>query len=298
MPLITLDTGETVRLGRNRPKAIFEIDRYVIVVGQDDSVKVKPKFSAHYDYKLDVDPAPYTDWSPKALAALARMYLNDTKGCCVIAGKGHSVGIWSGNETGTPIQATDDEIDQNYTSICGPGDQGCNISDVLDAMKAGKFIMAGQPAKIDDYAAVDNSNQNLVMVALEVFGPLTIGVNLTSDCTNAGPGVMWNFAGSIVGGHDVSCYATTAQGVLVSTWGKVGTCIPWAVFQKKVTSEAGVEECWAMLAPTWYSKNNLAPNGVNAATLLADLDLMRNGGIPPLPGLIIPGQSPIPVMHF
>jgi hypothetical protein len=282
--------GKTVRLGRIQPRVCFDAGAFRVHVFPNGTQKVIPKFGAHYNRALDRDPPPASvDYSPKALAALARMYLNDTYGDCVIASKGHQVGIWSGNETGTAVQATDAEILQNYTSICGPGDQGCVITDVLDAMKAGKFIMNGQPALIDNYVAVDWTQQNLVAVALDVFGAVTLGVNLTDDCTTSGPGVVWNFSGSIVGGHDIPIYAYDSKGVYISTWGTIGTLIPWSVLTKNAGNGPGVEEAEVALSPNWYSQGNLAPNGINAATLAADLALVGGGAIPPV------GPTPTPV---
>jgi hypothetical protein len=266
-------------------------------------VSAAPRLSKHYDSAKDASPPPPSvDWSAKAALSLSRMYLNDTYGDCVIAGKGHGIGITSGNESGAPVIATDTEIYQNYQSICGPGDNGCVITDVLDAMKAGRFVMAGTPAQIDGYAGIDWTNKQLVQVCLEVFGWLTIGINLTDDCTDAGPGVKWTFSGQIVGGHDVTCYAYDEHGVYISTWGKVGTLIPWANFLVNAGNGPGIEEAYVSLAPTWYNAGNLAPNGIDAKTLAADLALAGQGQVPPLPGPtpapptppVPPGPVPVP----
>ena len=89
----------------------------------------------------------------------------------------------------------------------------------------------------------------------------------------------------------MSPYAYDDKGVYISTWGKVGTLIPWSVFQKKVTSEAGIEECYVVLAPDWYSNGNLAPNGIAVADLQAALTAIGGGTVPPVP---TPGPTPVP----
>lgn len=293
-----------LHLGANVAVGHFDVGGFRVFMYKDGSHKITVKLGRHYNAIKDVAPPPAAvDWSSGQYAAviatiIARMYLNDSLGDCVIAGKAHGIGLVSGNETGVAIAATDAEIDQNYVSICGPGDQGCNITDVLDAMKAGKFTMAGKPALIDDYVSVDWTNQTLTMVALEVFGWLTIGVNLTDDCTNSGPGVVWNFAGRIVGGHDITIYAYDEKGVYILTWGTKGTLIPWNVFTKNAGNGPGVEECYASLAPTWYSAGNLAPNGIDVASLQADLKAIGAGAVPPLtppaPPVVPPVVPPVP----
>ena len=143
-----------------------------------------PQLKHFYSRARDINPPPASvDYSPKAAAALARMYLNDTLGDCVIAGKAHNVGIRTGNESGTPAQFADSDIQSFYERVCGAGDQGCDIAAVLDEEKNNGFL----GHKSDGYTAVDNGNQNMVKVAIDLFGCLTIGVNLTDDCTDAGP---------------------------------------------------------------------------------------------------------------
>lgn len=300
MPVTTVFSHKLqkqLHLGANLATGHFDVGGFRVFIFKDGSHKIVVKLSHHYNAVKDVAPPPASvDYSSKAMASLSQMYLNDTLGDCVIAGKEHGIGITSGNESGTPIIATDAETDDNYVSICGPGDQGCNITDVLDAMKAGKFTMAGKPATIDDYVSVDWSNQTLVMVALEVFGWLTIGVNLTDDCTDSGPGVVWNFAGRIVGGHDITIYKYDDKGVYISTWATIGTLIPWNVFMKNAGNGPGVEECYASLAPTWYNAGNLAPNGIDVATLQADLKAIGSGTVPVVtpPAPVVPPAPIVP----
>ena len=194
-----------------------------------------PRLVHHYDQRQDVAAPFFVDWSTKAKAALAQMYLNDQFGDCVIAGQEHAVGIWSGNETGTPIIASNEETERNYVNICGPGDNGCVITDVLHAMKHKRFVMAGAKAKLAGSVAIDWTNKNEVMVALEVFGAMTVGVNFDRRLPRLRPWhVVWNFKGKIIGGHDVTIYGDNSEGLLVSTWGSIGTVIPWGASRRSM----------------------------------------------------------------
>src|SRR6202041_1484321 len=275
---IKLSDGKSVKLGRIRLKNVIEDNRFKYLTYENGTKKIVAKFSAHYNRLKDFPPPPATvDYSAKALQAMARMYLNDQLGDCVIASKYHALGIYAGNESGADLEATDTEVDNSYVTICGPGDQGCDIPTVLDYWKSNGLIATGKNYKLDNYVAIDWTNQNEVMVAIDIFGAGSIGINLPNDWTNAGPGVVWTTTNSqIVGGHDVVIYGYNSQGVLIGTWGKVGTLITWSAF----TSKIWLEECYAQLSPLWYQNANLAPNGISSATLLADLTALANGTIP------------------
>lgn len=210
---------------------------------------------------------------------------------CVIAGKGHAVGVWSGNSNdGNPVLATDQEILSAYRTICGPSDQGCNITAVLDYMKSHGIVMGGKAQKIDAYVGIDWTSPDEVKAAIYLFGGLCLGINLPSAWEQSDD--IWDVTNTrIIGGHDVEAVGFNAQGVIIATWGGLRT-ITWAAF----TSHNWLDECYAMLAPQWYENNNLAPCGVNVIDLQADLDKLGNGNIPdinPTPGPT-PGPNPTP----
>lgn len=261
-------------LGRIRPKAPPQVLRL-----------------ASYLQDFRGVPPASVDFSAKALNALSRMYLNDQYGDCVIAGKYHQVGIWTGNESGAPVLGTDGEVLSSYHTICGPGDNGCNISEVLDYFRSNGLTVNGQKHKIDGYCAVDGSNELEVQTALYLFGSLTLGLNLPGSwANNAKPGFVWDVTHDrTVGGHDVCACGYNAQGVQICTWGMIGT-ITWAAMADKNI----VEEIYTQLAPDWYAKASVSPLGIDAATLKADLAKLGGGTIPPLPDPVPPPDPPVP----
>lgn len=270
--VVTLADGRTARLGRVRPKS-------------------RPKalrFGAYFDTATTtwVPPASL-DYSPKALAALIRMYLNDVEGDCVIAGKLHAVGVWTGNETGVPAVATDAEAQAAYVTICGPGDQGCNITDVLDYFQATGLTLSGVVHRIDGYVSVNWTSKLQVQAALYLFGALTVGINLPEAWTTA---QVWDVTNTpIVGGHDVTIVGYNATGPTLCSWGQLFQ-MTWAA----LASTKWVEEMYAMLAGDWYGSAKLAPCGVDAADLAADLAKIGGGSIPPIVvGPVVP-PTPIP----
>ena len=270
---VNLKDGRMVKLGRIRPKSLPACLRLESYLGFG---------------KAAPTPPTRVDYAAKAKDSLKRMYLNDQYGDCVIAGKAHQVGLWTGNDLGVAALATDDEVYREYQTICGPGDNGCVITDVLDVMRSRGLNLGGQAHKIDGYVAVDCRNVLEVQIAILLFGSLTLGINLPSawTCTDCD----WNVTNTrIVGGHDVCTVGYDERGVQVSTWGGIVTIL-WAAF----TSPVWIEECYASLSPDWYNDDRLAPNGVNVETLKGDLAKLAYGELPPLPTEPPPPGPPSP----
>lgn len=278
---VMLADGRTVKLGRIRPTK---------------SPECLCLRSYLHSENATASPPQEVDWHTKAAAAIKRVYLNDQYGDCVIAGKYHQIGLWSANKSGSPVLATDQEVYQQYQSICGPGDNGCVITDVLDVFRNSGLPAAGVRHKIDGYVAVDWTNKLEVMTAVYLFGSLSLGINLPGDwtCTNC----TWGKTNSqIVGGHDVCVIGYTTAGVQIATWGGIVT-ITWEAF----LSHQWIEEAYAQLSPDWYGNDQLSPLGIDVATLKADLEALGHGNIPPIPdpvpppgpGPVPPGPSPVP----
>lgn len=268
---IMLKSGQQVKLGRIRP----------------DFKPMCLDLGNYFDAAEAAALPDKVDWATKAKSSLDRMYLNDKYGCCVVAGKYHQVGVWSGNDTPTAVVGTDQEVYSHYQQICGPGDNGCIITRVLDYMKANGLKFNGVPHKIDGYVKADWTNKDLVKTGIYLFGGGTIGVNLPQSwtCTDC----VWDVTNSqIVGGHDVCICGYDTKGVQVSTWGGVAT-ITWNAF----LSRKYVEELYFMLGPDWYNNDKLAPNGIDVTKLKTDLQSVGGGAVPPIndPTPPTPGTS-------
>jgi hypothetical protein len=270
---VMLNDGRSFRLGRIRPKVrtlALPLARYI------DLEKVRVSLPDKVDY------------SAKAMSSIKRVYGNDRYGDCVIAGKYHQVGIWTGNESGEPVVADDREVLSAYHKICGPGDNGCVITDVLDYFMQRGLMFGGQVHRIDGYAAVDWTNRDLVRAAIYLLGSLTLGINLPQSwtCTNC----VWDErAHGNVGGHDVCAVGYDEKGVQICTWGGLVT-ITWPA----MTSKKWIEECYVSLSPDWYANKNLSPQGLDVKALKSDLDLLKQGNMPPLPEPVPPTPPPIP----
>ena len=278
MPVETvkLHDGREVKLGRRAPTRKYEglwLHDYLNAAGS---------------------PAPAAaDYSAKAMGCLSRMFLNDTYGDCVIAGKYHQIGIYTGNETGVAIQGTDKEVYASYETICGPGDNGCDIDAVLDYWKTHGLTAAGNAYKISDYVAVDTTNADMLKYAIWLFGSVTFGINLPSAWTTS---KVWDVTNSrVVGGHDVSAVGYDATGVQIVSWGSIYT-ITW----KALATTTWVDQGRVPLSPDWTSKGDLSPAGLDVAGLVADLANLAAGQppsvvpTPPVPPSPVPNPAPTP----
>lgn len=263
----------SVRLGRKRVAAR----------------KPAPRLAAYLDHRRAAAAVPEAvDYAAKAAASLNRTYLNDRFGDCVVAGKYHAAGVWTANDGPAAAVATDREVYETYQRVCGPGDNGCVITDVLDHFRDRGLPFNGVTHTIDGYVSLDWTNGLEVQVALYLFGALAVGINLPEAWTRA---AVWDVTDSpVVGGHDVTAVGYDATGVYVSSWGRVYR-MTWPAFR----STRFVEELYAMLSPDWYGSDRLAPCGLDAATLKADLAKIGGGAIPDVNPTPTPPPSPSPV---
>lgn len=275
---LTLPEGEVVHLGRIIPKRQKFNGGYFFVQLQDDTIETIPSLDWYYNAEAATVPLPeVVDWTPKAMASIKMMYGNDQQGDCVIASAMHQVGMWTGNDGDTPALGTTQEALSTYHSWCGRGDNGCNIASVLKLTQSQGVPVGGVRYKIDGFVSVDNTNKQLVMAAMAIFGSLKLGVDLPSAWRNAPNNGLWDITNSgTVGGHDIPTMGYDSIGVTIATWAGLRK-ITWPAF----LSRKYITECYLPLSPDWYGKDNLAPNGIDAATLKANLDAIKNGQIPP-----------------
>lgn len=192
---------------------------------------------------------------------------------CVISGKGHSLGVWSGNDA-TEIIAKDDEILALYNLLkAGPGDPGCVVTHVLDYYVQKGMTFGGKKRFIDGYVAVDNTNVELIKAAIYLFGPLTLAVHLPQAWTQ---NAVWDKTNSpFIGGHDVSAIDYQDDGLIISSWGRL-----YRMTWQALTSDRYVMECYALLSPDWYNGDKLTPYGFKTADLVEDLKKIGGGSIP------------------
>lgn len=273
---ITLPHGQRVRFGRRRAVA----------------PRAQLRLASFLGAALPAPPDS-CDYRAKAAAALAKMYLNDQLGDCVIACGAHLAGLLTGNAGAPVFLATDAQIKAQYSAIGGyvdgdpSTDQGCNEQDALDY-----WGHVGLPdgSKLLGNLNVDATNSVQVKQALWLFENLVFGIELPDAWIANGPngsGFTWDVAGPADpnNGHCVLGVGYDSKGVIISTWGMTGW-ITWAAVAKYCRSAVG--ELHVALAAEQLAKGQAkAPNGVDWSSIVGYFDAL-GGKVP------VPAPTPIP----
>lgn len=274
------------KLGCILPMRTRKVGGWFFTQQNDGTIQATLSLDAYYDPANAAQILPEsTDWSAKAMASIKRIYKNNQWGCCVISSAFHQLGLWSGNDAGIALEGTDNEVMAAYR-IWNPGnrDNGCNIPTVLNYTRDHGMMIGGVLRKIDSYVSVDNTNKDLVKAATILFGTIKLGIDLPNAWRQASEGGIWDVTNSgIVGGHDVPTIAYNQQGVPIATWGGVRT-MTWNAF----ASNRYIKEAYCPLSPDWYGQDRIAPNGIDATTLKADLNAIANGQIPSVGPPLVP----------
>ena len=219
----------------------------------------------------------------KPAAFLSQILGNDLLGDCTSAGAFHVAGTLLANAD-QAINYTRADAIAFYSATTGyvPGDestdQGGDEQTVLNWWQT-KGLLADGSHKIDGWVAVDGTNAEEAKAALWLFENLYFGVELPDGWISPMPsasGFTWDVAGPANpdNGHCFSGEAYNANGVLVDTWGMLGT-VTWAAVAEYAAT-AGSGELYAVLGPDAINKATAkAPNGLDASQLLADMESLR-----------------------
>lgn len=236
-------------------------------------------------------PPASCDYTPKANAALAQMYGNDTMGDCVIAGFYHVLGVASGNATGTPFLATAAQIIADYSAIGGyvPGDpstdQGC---DEVTALTWWSQNPAADGSKLAGFVELDPTNEAHLQLALWLGCNLYFGIELPDAWVQPMPsasGFTWDVAGAAdpSNGHCVMGAGYNSNGVTIGTWAMTGLLTYDAIADYGSSSNGGA--VYALITPDWLAQGQrAAPNGVDWDALTADLDALQSSSVMVPPG--------------
>lgn len=223
-------------------------------------------------YIKSLPPAPKTvDWT-KGNQSWGMM-LNDTLGCCTIAGIGHAVQVWT-METGSEITVPNAVILEYYEQWDGyvngdpSTDNGGIELDVLNDWKKNGFAGHTLIAFVDPQI----KNHEEIKQAIYLFGGVYIGMNVPNYIMNTVPSV-WDIPGddddaTIEGGHCVFVCGYDNNGVTFISWGNVYkmTWNYWDMF---------VDEVHCILSQDWVNSKGVDVQGFNIAQLKDDLSQIK-----------------------
>jgi hypothetical protein len=274
-------TIQQVKFGRKRPKF------------------AGPQFRLRNYLRASL-PSPPTsvDYSGPAASILSDIMGNDRLGDCTCAGAYHIAGVETAN-AGDPFHATLLQVVQDYSAVSGyvPGNESTdNGADEVTCMNYWTNHGFANGTKLSGWLAVDATNLTELMTALWLFENLYFGLECPDTYTNpfpSGNGFTWGpGTPDPEQGHCIVGVGYNSSGVLISTWGMIGTWLWPAVHQLAIPSAGGAAYVW--LTPDQIAKAALkAPNGVAWTDLLSDFDSM-GGNVPVTPPPPAPAPAPPP----
>ena len=186
---------------------------------------------------------------------------NDQAGDCSVAAVFHQEGVLSANRPSpSEVVGTAKEALSQYPIICGRGDQGCYIPDVLDYWRDKGITMGGKVTRISGYVLVDAKNLLLQKIAAYLFGGLHAGINLPQSWyESAAPGVVWGDDTSpIIGGHSIALPDFDGTSWSVSTWALLCAVDPAALMSPRIDPEI-----YAVLGLDWADNSGLSRRTVS-----------------------------------
>ena len=213
-------------------------------------------------------PPPAADWS-RGIASWGMM-LNDTLGCCTIAGCAHAVQVWTA-DTGREATLPDASIEKYYERwdgyVAGEPwtDRGGSELDVLNRWKKQGF--AGH--KLLAFADPNPANLTEIRQSIALFGGVYIGLALPRTAQRQ---EVWQMAPSA--GADAEPDSWGGHCVFVCKYDEAGfTCITWGQIKTMTVDfwKNYCDEAHTLLSADWLAAKG-APSGFDQAQLLADLD--------------------------
>ena len=223
------------------------------------------------------------DYYSNASVALGNMYMNDTLGCCVEADIGHQIGVFTSYNGGNTVLFSNGDIVAAYSNIAGyiPGNP--NTDQGTDPLIAWNYWKnTGFPSnnvnKIAGYVSVNASNTVEVMEAIDIFETVSFTIDLPDAYINPFPsanGFIWDIAGASDpnNGHCFAGVGYNANGIIINTWGMIGT-MTWDAVKQYAVSNSGGALYTMISTEILNSQSQTNPTGLNWTQLEADLQVL------------------------
>jgi hypothetical protein len=220
-------------------------------------------------------PINYLVGMAKALGAM----LNDSLGCCTIAGMYHALQVLTFSADGVMDTEPDSEVLATYEHFgYVPGnpatDTGCVEQDVLNYWLNSGIPVNGGVNKLLAFVEIDVADTDNIKRAIYDCGVVYIGFNVPAFLEQGlmGAGSTWDVNptgdNSIVGGHCVILAGFDAGGVYLVSWGSV-YYMTWAFFAQFC------DEAYALIDEDWIRTSGLNPLGQTAAQWIAAVEPLK-----------------------
>lgn len=237
-----------------------------------------PHFSAFTAGRVLV-PAPITvDWTTGMNPSFGMM-LNDQLGDCTCAAVYHALQVWSFNALKKEDTEPDSAVGQLYEEACGwdgkmppdNTDQGGVEQDVLTyLLNTGAPLSSSLRNKLLAFFEVDPRNLDDVRRVIYECGGIYIGFNVPDTIWSDGN--LWHTTTSqnIIGGHAVWCPAASLSKSTIGamSWGsRYDMSFDfWNTY---------VDECYALVDPSWVANTGMTPLGMSVADLEAAMQALQ-----------------------
>jgi hypothetical protein len=278
------DAKPAVKFGRHRPR---------------QTPATHPKLFKCLDaYLTDValPPAPDTfSYAVVARTQLANILGNDELGDCTSAAACHTEEAISA-AAGAPVIITREQAIAFYAQSTGyvPGDpstdQGGDEITVLTSWKKDGLV-SGQH-KIVGFISIPAANATLVKQAMYLFENLYFGVELPDSYVNpfpSGDGFLWDVGTpNPEQGHAFCGVGANETGILIDTWGYIGT-FTYAAIAELASAKSGGNLFVVLTQEIIDRASGKSPNGFDWATLVADINGL--GGSVTVPPVAPPAPS-------
>ncbi len=230
------------------------------------------------------EPPASTSWgqAPAAQACLLDILGNDVHGDCTEADQYHRQAIRQAAGGCTVFHPTVDQVLATYSRDGGyvPGqadtDNGCAETTVLANATALGITCGDGLARSAGFVAIDGSDCALVKRVLAAFpGGTPIGADLPDSwLNNAAPGSLWDFPSDPFNPSSGHCFTLgdyDEDGLLIWTWGRP-LRMTWSALAACTDGAMGGAIYLEVNAETLNAASQLAPDGLDWATLLADFN--------------------------
>ena len=269
---------------------------------------------ARYLDKVTIPTSPGSAaYNGAAMSVIQNLEGNDAYGDCVEAEEAHFIAVVTGT-AGKLFSYTAAMTEAMYSTLTGfnpaipSSDQGTDPTACLNYFTQNPYADGSVNL---GYLMVDATNQAEIQYALYQFGNLKIWLSLPTPYVSpfpSGNGFVWDVAApNPANGHCIgSCgyYASgampapvevlgvTAQGILIMTWGLIGT-LTWAAAAALCVPAASGGMA-VRVTRDWLNANGASPTGLNLSQLLQDIDAIGGSIAVPTPVPTPPAPTPPP----
>ena len=208
------------------------------------------------------------------------MDMNDTIGCCGVAGMEHAQKLWVANSVDKVFRNTDQDVVRVYSDLSGYDPKTGQNDNGIALLSGLKYWQKTgyNDHKIDAYFLVDAKNGDKVRAALYLFGCLYAGIALPDTFeAQTDAGKPWDVVNPSLTG-DSAPWSAGGHCVLLTAWGENYKCITWGQEQEITPRFLGTyaDELWACLSLDWFTAQHLTPTGFKYSELMADSKAVRS----------------------